>query len=241
MEEDKRYIGAGAKRTALLHLGTRLRQARYRRHMTQSQVAKTLGTSPQTLRNWEAGRHEPPSSAVKALADLYRIREERLLEGLDTAITPTRPGFRYNRVVVEPEKLSQARRDAGMTQTEVSILLGLSLSAIRRYESGMANPETNTLETLATIYGRPAEWFTPRGYFTDDERQRFEESVTPRAAKWSDSDIVIKTYDQAQADLSEEAKLRIAKFIEFTQNVERRGFRFKHWRRADGGEPPAAP
>ena len=84
------------------------------------------------------------------------------------------------------------------------------------------NIYARTLQTLSTIYDRPAEWFTPRGHFTDEERQLFEASVTPWAAKWPDSDIVIKTYDQARVDLPEEAKRRIAQFIEYTQDMERR-------------------
>ena len=193
MEDDKRSIGAGAKRQALVRLGVRLRLARTRSGLTQINVAQELGTTAQTVRNWETGKHEPPPATVKKLAERYRVNEERLLEGLDSAIVPSRPrpswGFRYDRVVVDPDKLTEARNNAGLTQSRIADLTGLSLSTIRRYESRSANLSapttlaTKTLETLATIYGRPAEWFTARGYFIEDERIRFAESVTPAAGE----------------------------------------------------------
>ena len=238
MEEDKQRIGAGGKRTALLHLGRRLREARRHSRRTQIDVAQELGTSPQTVRNWEAGRHEPPPSAIKALVDCYGMSEEDLLEGLDTAIVPKAPGLRYNLVVVEPQKLSDARREARLTQAEVADLTGLSLSAIRRYEYGSANPETGTLDTLASIYDKPAGWFTPRGHFTVKERYQFQQSVRPRAADSRNGDVVIETYDKTREHLSQEAVLRIARFIEFTVRLEVRartsrpflGFNREPWR-----------
>ena len=233
MEDDKRSIGTGAKRQALVRLGGRLRRARVRSGLTQIDVAHELGTTAQTVRNWETGKHEPPPATVKKLAERYRVNEKRLVEGLDSAIVPSRPipgrGFRYDRVVVDPDKLTEARNNAGLTQSRIAELTGLSLSTIRRYESRSANllPPTTlaprTLETLATIYDKPAEWFTARGYFTDDERNRFMESVTPAASKEPHDDIVMETYHKAKPDLSDELKLRIANFIRFTHELELSG------------------
>ena len=194
--------------------------------MTQGQAAEILEVTPQTVRNWESGRNEPPKSAVRKMANLYGLTVERLLDDIDTTVIPVRPLWRsrYNRVVVDPEKMSEARRSAGLTQAEVSELTGLGLSTISRYEIGGANPGALTLEVLAGIYGRSAEWFTPTGHFTDDERQRFEESVNP----WWDRkesvdtayDVVMDTYDLARQHLSEEGKLKIANFILFIEAVE---------------------
>ena len=223
--DDERSIGTGAKKHALLLLGGRLKRARERSGLTQADAAGQLEVTPQTVRNWERGRREPPNSAVKMMAELYEAPLDRILEGLDSAIIPVRPrrGSHQDRVVVEPEKMSEARRGAGLTQSKVSEITGLSLSAISRYESGGANPKTNTLEILAGVYGRPAEWFTPRGYFTDDERNRFSESVNPRPGKEPKDNIVLETYSRVQRELSEEAELRIAKFILFTHELELSG------------------
>ena len=226
MEEEKRSITAGAKRNTLLRLGNRLRQARGRSRMTQVQAAEMLEVTPQTVRNWESGRNEPPDSAVRKMAKLYGLTVESLLEDIDTTVIPVRPMWksRYSRVVVDPEKMSEARRSAELTQAEVSELTGLSISAISRYEIGGANPGALTLEVLAGIYGRPAEWFTPAGHFTGEERERFEESVNPwwerKESAGTVDDIVTDTYYLARQHLSEEGKLKIANFILFIEAVE---------------------
>ena len=139
-----------------------------------------------------------------------------------------------------PATLAQhlGQREARLTQAEVADLTGLSLSAIRRYEYGSANPETGTLDTLARIYDKPAGWFTPRGYFTVKERYQFQQSVRPRAADSRNGDVVIETYDKTREHLSQEAVLRIARFIEFTVRLEVRartsrpflGFNREPWR-----------
>lgn len=195
--------------------------------MTQVQAAEILEVTPQTMRNWETGRNEPPDSAVRKMANLYGLTLERLLDDLDMAVIPVRPmarRSRYNRVIVNPERMSEARRSAGLKLSEVSELTGLGISTISRYEKGRANPGTLTLEVLANIYDRPAGWFTPRGYFTEDERERFEESINPwwEGKEWIDTgyDTVTETYGIARPHLSERGKLKIAKFILFVEAME---------------------
>ena len=227
MEEEKRSIAASAKRAVLRRLGNRLRQARERCRMTQVRVAEILEVTPQTVRNWETGRSEPPDSAIRKMASLYELTVEIILDDiLDPSIVPARPrwGSRYNRVVVDPEKMSEARRSAGLTPSEVSELTGLGRSAISRYERGHGNPGTLTLEVLAGIYGKPPEWFTPEGHFTDEERKLYKESVNP----WWDrgesertaDDTVMERYYAASRHLSEEGKLKIANFILFIEAME---------------------
>ena len=227
--EDRRTIVAGAKRAVLVRLGNRLKRTRARAGLTQSAIAQELGVTAQTVRNWEAGRHEPPPEAIKKLADRYEVSEEALLAGLDAAIIPGPrrggPLFRYDRVNVDPGKLSEARKVAGFTQEGVARMTGHSASAIRRYESGSANPTTRTLETLATIYNRVAGWFTIRGYFTDEERMLFEASIALGIEKGAEGDLVISTYNRARQDLSNDAKIRIANFILFTHQLDLSGYR----------------
>ena len=217
--EGRRTIGAGLKRTGLSRLGNRLRKARQDSGMTQSEVAEELGITAQTVRNWEAGRHEPSAKVISDLAERYRVSEEKLLGDLDApsgSPVSAKPKFPYDRVPVDAGKLSEARRGAGLTQERVSGMTGLSLSAIRSYERGSARPATRTLEVLAGIYGRPAGWFMPRGNFTEEERKRFEASVSQGTDKEARDDPVTMAYGAAKVDLSEEEKRRIAGFIRFT-------------------------
>lgn len=224
-DEDRRSLKAGAKTAVLVQLGHRLRRARMRSRLTQNDVAENLGVTAQTVRNWESGKHEPPPQTIKKLAELYGESEERLLANLDSAIIPRPIGtlFRYDRVLVDPERMTSARSEAGLTQAKVSGMTGLSLSAIRRYESGSANPATRTLLVLASIYNKEPGWFTPNGHFTQDEDIRFERSILLRPPTQPNDDLVINTYNESKAQLSDKSKFRIANFIAFNLELDRSG------------------
>lgn len=68
METGNRNVAFAAKRAALAALGERLRAARTSAGLTQKTVAEQLEVSSQTVRNWEAGRHEPTEQMTDALA-----------------------------------------------------------------------------------------------------------------------------------------------------------------------------
>ena len=214
-----RPIAAGARQSSLVRLGNRLRIARFEARLTQAEAAETVGSTAQTIRNWETARNEPPPWAITKLADRYNVTEDSLLENLTSPLDPPRQStlFPLGRIFVDGEKLSQARRDADLTQTVVCYMTGLNISAIRRYERGISSPSARTLQTLATIYNRPAGWFTPQGYFNEDEQARFDAATTVRIGSGSQTDPVLATYTVARPYLSDDAKQRIANFIVLTR------------------------
>ena len=216
-------IGPRIRRNALSRLGVRLKRARRNSGLNQEAVARKAGVSTQTVRNWEAGRHEPPAGVIRELATLYMVSEDTLISDLAPPVVATRPAapaFRYDRVEVDPKKLARARREAGLIQAKVAEMTGLSLSTIRRYESGSARPATKTLQALASIYDRPAGWFTHRGHFTEEESALFARSVITNPGSGSHDALVQKVYDRIKPDLSDAAKLRIANFILFTHDLD---------------------
>jgi DNA-binding XRE family transcriptional regulator len=87
-----------------------------------------------------------------------------------TAITPFSelldewlrdPAFRseYDRIGPRIElafALSEARRDAKLTQAEVARLMGTSQAAVARLESGVVSPSWNSIERYARAVGRRA-------------------------------------------------------------------------------------
>ena len=146
--------------------GIRLRKARLKAGSTQNAAANFLGTSTQTVRNWEAGRHKAPPCAISQLALFYATREPELLKPDAPESLPTLQPLRYNRVLTDPLKLADARQGMGLTLSEMAAYTGVSISSIRRYENGSANPRADTMETLAAVYGMPIEWFTSPEHFT---------------------------------------------------------------------------
>ena len=216
-DDGHRFLRASGGRRALVRLGNRLRRARLQARLTQAQAAEVVGNTTQTLRNWETARNEPPVWAIKKLAERYNVTEESLLEGLNDPLDPPRlpQRFPYDRVMVDGNKLSSARIDAGFSQVRVSYMTGLHPKAISRYEKDISNPAARTLQVLASLYDMPAGWFTPRGHFTEEEQQIFDASTTLRINPDSGTDLVLGTYMIARPDLTEEAKQQINNFIVF--------------------------
>ena len=60
--------------------GEKLRNHRKKLGMTQEEVAEKVGVSPQAISKWEAGDCLPDCFNLKAIADVYKISADVLLE-----------------------------------------------------------------------------------------------------------------------------------------------------------------
>lgn len=63
-------------------LSERLRENRVRCNMTQEFVAESLGVSRQAVSKWENAQSDPSTANLIALAKLYGVPAQQLLEGL---------------------------------------------------------------------------------------------------------------------------------------------------------------
>ena len=189
-----------AKHAALTPLARRLRAARERTRLAQQAVAKHLGVTAQTVRNWEASRYEPDLTRISALASLYGIPVERL--------TADSPPLRHSdpsvRIKVDPHLLAQARKDAGLTLTDASKRSGVSRTSIRRYENGGARPTRAALWRLALTYGKPPSWLDP---------DHPDSSIILESSRM---DEALRAYLELQPDLTPSSVKTIANFILFT-------------------------
>ena len=61
--------------------GTRIKQARETRRLTQEQLAEQLDISRQAVSKWENGTSEPSTANLMALAKLYNVSVDELLAG----------------------------------------------------------------------------------------------------------------------------------------------------------------
>lgn len=80
----KKYISSKPvreeKKAVAKSLGQALKENRIRCQMTQEFVAETLGVSRQSVSKWETGSSDPNTSNLIALAKLYKVSPEELLE-----------------------------------------------------------------------------------------------------------------------------------------------------------------
>lgn len=63
-------------------LSEKLREHRVRCKMTQEFVAEAVGVSRQAVSKWENGTSDPSTANLIALAKLYNVSPEELLDGL---------------------------------------------------------------------------------------------------------------------------------------------------------------
>jgi transcriptional regulator with XRE-family HTH domain len=56
------------------------------------------------------------------------------------------------------EQLARARRESGLSQTEIAARMGTSQSAVARLESGELDARLSTLERYAAALGRTVDW-----------------------------------------------------------------------------------
>lgn len=64
-----------------MEIGSKLKEARIKRELTQEQVAETIGVSRQTMSNWENNKSYPDIISVIKLSDIYEISLDYLLKG----------------------------------------------------------------------------------------------------------------------------------------------------------------
>lgn len=57
------------------------------------------------------------------------------------------------------QKLKELRKSAGMTQEDLSKILGVGRSTISEYERGVIEPKRKTLNTLSMLFNVPIEYF----------------------------------------------------------------------------------
>lgn len=83
----RKYLKSGEirKENALVckSLGEALKEHRTRCQMTQEFVAEHLGVSRQAVSKWENGTSDPSTSNLLALAKLYGISPQELLQQID--------------------------------------------------------------------------------------------------------------------------------------------------------------
>jgi len=62
----------------------------------------------------------------------------------------------------DPQRIRQARRDAGLSQRELARRLGKkSTDTVRGYEAGRIQPPGDVVERIAEITGKRKRWFIP--------------------------------------------------------------------------------
>ena len=205
METATRSVASAAKQKALTGLGMRLRAARENTGLTQQEVAERIEVSTQSVRNWEAGRHEPTQEIIAVLSSPYCVRPQELGTGAPVSHDGTLLRNPNQRVEVDQQLLVQARGEAKLPQSKAAELAGIRIASLRKYERGKARPTRATLMRLAIAYGKPVCWEDPE-----------PPPIETAAMEPPHMDDARRAYLKVQPDLSGASVSAIADFILFT-------------------------
>lgn len=113
--------------------GDHLRARRLELDLYQEEAAARIGTSEQTITNWELNHTSP---AVRFLP--------RIIEFLGYAPYWPAPTF--------AEKLNRARQYLGLSRQEMASLSGIDESNLARWETGRHQPTRQSLERLQLFF-----------------------------------------------------------------------------------------
>jgi len=69
--------------TKALHVGSRIETARIKAGINQSELARRLGVSPQSIQQWEKGKTAPKSARLRSLSLALGVSQSWLLNGGD--------------------------------------------------------------------------------------------------------------------------------------------------------------
>jgi len=118
----------------------KLRWLRCQRNLFQVEVADYAGLERSTYIGYEEGtRNSYPLDKLAKIAELFGVPVDDLLD-------------EYNRFLArQREKVRLVRRERGLSQEQFAALLGVSESAVRRWEGGKARMTKGMWERVQSI------------------------------------------------------------------------------------------
>lgn len=95
------------------------------------------------------------------------------------------------------ERIKQARKAAGMTQTELADKIGVKFAAIHKYENGLiVNLKRETIAALAAALNVSPAWLMCMDDEAEDKQPPTEEEVKFALFNGADVEITDEMYDE---------------------------------------------
>lgn len=126
-------------------LGERLRIARNKKNLKQTQVKERTNINNKTLSGYENGVSEPDADTLVVLADLYEVNYEWLLTGRNVE-----PEEKISAKNVFNHRLSNSRMDKKWTNTDIANKIGIPVKMYKRYEDDIY-PEDYLLAKISEL------------------------------------------------------------------------------------------
>lgn len=140
-------------------LGTRLLKERELSEKNIDRAAAQLGVTEETIKEFENGKTAPGLPQLELLALLYRTPLPKLLRDMDHSDAEVKldqekaPAFIALRTRIIAATIKQARLHQKLSLKEIADNVGISVGAIKKYESGTLPVPQPILENLCRNLG----------------------------------------------------------------------------------------
>lgn len=113
----------------------RIKQLREKAGLNQSQLAKKIGISEQSISKYERGKRKPKIETIEALADFFKVPVS------------------YLRGEAAVNRLKKLRQSKGLTLDDIEKATGINRGTYSNYENGNTEPKMKTWNKLASFFG----------------------------------------------------------------------------------------
>lgn len=138
-----------------------IRELRVVSGLTQKEFSDILGVSQQAVSKWENNTAEPDIQTLIKIAQYFEVSVDELL-GLDSQKAIKKPEPKEKDSVIKDNTiaftLKMLRKEKHLTQKQLAIETGLSLSSIISYENGLRKPNSKAMVTLESFFGVSGEY-----------------------------------------------------------------------------------
>jgi transcriptional regulator with XRE-family HTH domain len=143
----------------LCQFGDKLRYLRLQSEMTQSELARQVGTRRAHINNLEAGRRLPSMEFILSVAHVFNVALDYLVRDTLPAENivhsqPAMPPSKQQKPCLFGNKLRNLRINAGLKQSDIAQRLGLaSHSHVSSLEANRREPSIELVVHIADLFG----------------------------------------------------------------------------------------
>lgn len=145
-----------------LTIGTRIRQLRKERMLTQAELAKSVDVQPNLVTMWESNTTEPRAKHIIPLANALQCDPMWLLSGNPLDVKPAPPApvnvMKSADLANIGVRIESRRNEMGMSIDKLAEEIDLSASLICEWESGEVIPASFYIERLAKALNTTVTW-----------------------------------------------------------------------------------
>ena len=127
--------------------GQKLKEIRERLNITQTKLAKLLGVSIASVRNWEAGEATPRQKNVERIKELEQTPEESIKEEVGVEESDE----------FDTSRLAELKNELNLTREQLAELLGVTANTVWNWETGRTTPFPENRKKIRELEQNPPD------------------------------------------------------------------------------------